>query len=59
MYLPLSGPQFYSGGSKELAIFSLDCAGFSSIMGAINFVAIILNMGIPEIAMDKMHLFEC
>jgi len=41
VYPPLSGSQTHSGGSVDMAIFSLHCAGASSIMGAINFITTI------------------
>lgn len=57
VYPPLSGPQTHSGGSVDMAIFSLHCAGASSIMGAINFITTILNMRAPGLTMDKLPLF--
>ena len=44
VYPPLSSVQAHSGGSVDLAIFSLHLAGASSILGAINFITTILNM---------------
>jgi cytochrome c oxidase subunit 1 len=44
VYPPLSGVQSHSGGSVDLAIFSLHLAGVSSILGAINFISTTLNM---------------
>jgi cytochrome c oxidase subunit 1 len=40
-----------------MAIFSLHCAGASSIMGAINFITTIFNMRAPGMTMDKLPLF--
>jgi len=57
VYPPLAGPQTHSGGSVDMAIFSLHCAGASSIMGAINFITTILNMRAPGMTMDKLPLF--
>ena len=57
VYPPLSGSQTHSGGSVDMAIFSLHCAGASSIMGAINFITTILNMRAPGLTMDKLPLF--
>ena len=57
VYPPLSGPQTHSGGSVDMAIFSLHCAGASSIMGAINFITTIFNMRAPGLTMDKLPLF--
>jgi cytochrome c oxidase subunit 1 len=44
VYPPLSGVQSHSGGSVDLAIFSLHLAGVSSILGAINFISTTINM---------------
>ena len=57
VYPPLSGPQTHSGGSVDMAIFSIHCAGASSIMGSINFITTIFNMRAPGISMDKSPLF--
>jgi cytochrome c oxidase subunit 1 len=57
VYPPLSGPQTHSGGSVDMAIFSLHCAGASSIMGAINFITTIFNMRTPGLTLDKLPLF--
>ena len=57
VYPPLSGPQTHSGGSVDMAIFSLHCAGASSIMGAINFITTIFNMRAPGMTLDKLPLF--
>ena len=40
-----------------MAIFSLHCAGASSIMGAINFITTIFNMRAPGMTFDKLPLF--
>ena len=57
VYPPLSSIQAHSGGSVDMAIFSLHCAGASSIMGAINFITTIFNMRAPGLTMDKLPLF--
>ena len=44
MYPPLSGNLAHSGGSVDLAIFSLHLAGASSILGAVNFITTIINI---------------
>lgn len=44
VYPPLSSNLAHSGGSVDLAIFSLHLAGVSSILGAINFITTIINM---------------
>lgn len=42
MYPPLSGPEYHTGISVDLAIFRLHVAGVSSILGSINFLSTIL-----------------
>ncbi len=44
VYPPLSGIEAHSGGSVDIAIFSLHVAGASSILGAINFITTVINM---------------
>lgn len=53
----LSGIQSHSGGSVDLAIFSLHLSGASSLMGAINFIATVLNMRTNGMSMHKLPLF--
>lgn len=57
IYPPLSGIQSHSGGSVDLAIFSLHLTGASSLMGAINFIATVLNMRTNGMSMHKLPLF--
>jgi len=57
VYPPLSGITSHSGGSVDLAIFSLHLAGISSILGAINFITTIINIRAPGITFHKMPLF--
>ena len=57
VYPPLSSIQAHSGPSVDLAIFSLHLSGASSIMGAINFIATVLNMRAPGRFMHKLPLF--
>ena len=57
VYPPLSGVQAHSGGSVDLAIFSLHLAGVSSLLGAINFIATVLNMRAPGMTMHQMPLY--
>nr|YP_010890039.1 cytochrome c oxidase subunit I [Apolemia rubriversa]WJJ70051.1 cytochrome c oxidase subunit 1 [Apolemia rubriversa] len=57
LYPPLSGPLIHSGGSVDMAIFSLHCAGASSIMGAINFITTIFNMRAPGLTFGKLPLY--
>lgn len=56
-YPPLSGLISHSGPSVDLAIFSLHLAGMSSLLGAINFIATIINMKAPGLSYHKMPLF--
>jgi len=44
VYPPLSSLQSHSGAAVDLAIFSLHLAGVSSLLGAINFIATVMNM---------------
>nr|YP_010714058.1 cytochrome c oxidase subunit 1 [Fuscoporia gilva]WDD39621.1 cytochrome c oxidase subunit 1 [Fuscoporia gilva] len=56
-YPPLSSIQSHSGASVDLAIFSLHLAGISSLLGAINFIATVLNMRAPGMSLHKLPLF--
>lgn len=40
-----------------MAIFALHLLGVSSLLGAINFIATVLNMRAPGLSMHKMPLF--
>jgi len=55
VYPPLSA--MASDGSVDFAIFSLHLAGASSLMGAINFIATVLNMRTPGLKMNLIPLF--
>lgn len=57
VYPPLSGIAAHSNSSVDLAIFSLHLSGISSMLGAINFIATILNMRLPGMSMHNMPLF--
>jgi len=57
LYPPLSGIQSHSSGAVDLAIFSLHLSGISSLLGAINFVATVLNMRAPGLTLHKLPLF--
>lgn len=57
VYPPLAGILAHSGGSVDLAIFSLHLAGLSSILGAINFITTIVNMRAPGLQFDRLPLF--
>ena len=51
VYPPLSGIESHSGGAVDFAIFSLHLAGISSLLGAINFIANVINMKLPGMRM--------
>jgi len=55
VYPPLSA--MASDGSVDFAIFSLHLAGVSSLMGAINFIATVLNMRVPGMKLNLVPLF--
>lgn len=57
VYPPLSGIQSHSGGAVDILIFSLHLSGISSMMGAINIIATILNMRNPGLTLHKLPLF--
>jgi cytochrome c oxidase subunit 1 len=57
VYPPLASIEAHSGSSVDLAIFSLHLAGVSSLLGAINFIATILNMRLPGLTLFRMPLF--
>lgn len=57
MYMPLTGVQSHSGGSVDLAVFSLHLSGVSSILGAINIITTIVNMRAPGITIHRLPLF--
>ncbi len=54
LYPPLS---LQTGAALPLLIFSIHLMGMSSIMGAINVIATILNMRAPGMTLMKMPLF--
>mgnify|MGYP001826088796 FL=1 len=54
-YAPLSTT--YAPASTDFFIFSVHLLGFSSIMGAINIIATVLNMRAPGMTLMKMPLF--
>lgn len=57
LYPPLAGTIAHYGPSVDLAIFSLHLAGASSIIGAINFIATVINIRIPGITWTRLPLF--
>ena len=54
-YAPLSTT--YAPASTDFFIFAVHMLGFSSIMGAINIIATVLNMRAPGMTLMKMPLF--
>lgn len=57
MYMPLTGVQSHSGGSVDLAVFSLHLSGVSSMLGAINIITTVVNMRCPGITIHRLPLF--
>lgn len=57
VYPPLSGIEAHSGPAVDFGIFSLHLAGVSSLLGAINFIATILNMRGLGLTMYTLPLF--
>ena len=57
LYPPLTDSQYSPGIATDFSLFSLHLAGISSLLGAINFIATILNMRAPGMTMHKMPLF--
>lgn len=55
VYPPLSA--MASDGSVDFAIFSLHLSGLSSLLGAINFIATVLNMRVPGLKLNLIPLF--
>jgi len=55
--MPLTGVQSHSGGSVDLAVFSLHLSGVSSLLGAINIITTIVNMRAPGQGLHKAPLF--
>jgi cytochrome c oxidase subunit 1 len=54
-YAPLSTT--FAPASTDFFIFAVHMLGFSSIMGAINIIATVLNMRAPGMTLKKMPLF--
>jgi cytochrome c oxidase subunit 1 len=57
LYPPLSDAQYQPGVSVDFTLMGLQLAGVSSLAGAVNFIATILNMRAPGMGMFKMPLF--
>lgn len=45
------------GNSVDLSIFSLHCAGVSSILGSINFICTVVNLRRISLSLEHMSLF--
>nr|YP_004927414.1 COX1-ai2 protein [Yarrowia galli]CCC29052.1 LAGLIDADG type class1 intron encoded endonuclease, COX1-ai2 protein [Yarrowia galli] len=57
VYFPLAGMQSHSGPAVDLAIFSLHLSGFSSLLGAINFMTTFINMRTIGMKYENVPLF--
>nr|NP_038239.1 cytochrome c oxidase subunit I [Halocynthia roretzi]BAA88250.1 Cytochrome oxidase subunit I [Halocynthia roretzi] len=57
VYPPLSGNLAHSGPALDCAIFSLHLAGVSSILGSLNFMTTMFNMGLKGGGLFMMPLF--
>jgi cytochrome c oxidase subunit 1 len=57
VYPPLSSIKGHSGGSVDMAIFSLHLSGAASILGAINFICTITNMRVKSLPFHRLPLF--
>lgn len=55
-YVPLSGPDYGSRG-VNFYVLGLQIAGIGSLIGAINFLATIINMRAPGMGFMRMPLF--
>lgn len=57
LYPPLASIEYHSGGAVDLTIFSLHLSGLASLLGAINFIATVMNMRVPGMRMNHIPLF--
>jgi cytochrome c oxidase subunit I len=57
LYPPLSSVPAHSGPAVDMAIFSLHLAGASSLLGAINFIATVMNIRTNGMTYDRLPLF--
>ncbi len=57
LYPPLDNAEYSPGIATDFSLFSIHLVGISSLLGAINFIATILNMRAPGMTMHKMPLF--
>ncbi len=56
-YPPLSSIQFSPSGGQDAWIFLIHITGISSVLGAINFYATIVNMRAPGMSWGRLPLF--
>jgi cytochrome c oxidase subunit I len=56
-YPPLASKQFSPSGGQDAWIFLIHITGISSLIGAINFYATIVNMRAPGMTWGRMPLF--
>ncbi|HEY2772207.1 MAG TPA: cytochrome c oxidase subunit I [Solirubrobacteraceae bacterium] len=56
-YPPLSSIQFSPNGGQDAWIFLIHLTGISSLLGAINFYATIVNMRAPGMSWGRLPLF--
>lgn len=57
LYPPLSSLVGHTDMSVDFLLFGIHVAGLSSLLGAINFIATILNMRPPGMTLHRMPLF--
>src|SRR5271165_801113 len=57
LYPPLDNAEYSPGIATDFSLFSIHLVGISSLLGAINFIATILNMRAPGMTLHKMPLF--
>src|SRR6202034_4034799 len=58
-YPPLSSIQSSPSGGQDAGIFLIHLTGISSLVGAVNFYATIVNMRAPGMSWGPMPLFVC
>jgi cytochrome c oxidase subunit I len=56
-YVPLSGPDYIPGNGQDAWIFLIHITGISSLLGAVNFYATIVNMRAPGMSWGRLPLF--
>jgi cytochrome c oxidase subunit I len=56
-YPPLSSIQYSPGGGQDAWIFLIHLTGISSLLGAVNFYATIVNMRAPGMSWGRLPLF--